>query len=477
MPAGKRQQSNTVLYTLIIFVAFFIVSTVFAVIFYTKSEDYKAARMSLENDISDIVTGTERQKMSTLVGAKVSGSYMNTMVGFHDRATQILLGSPVPSTTAEAKSEKMEIAVAKCVALAQPHVALELDPNTGVVPILEQLVTAMNTLKSTNLKLTAQFEQERQRFASAIAEAQATENRLAKDKEDYFQQSEEVASNYKSLETEMNSAADERVANVQNQLNQERDSARNISQELLKTRAELDQTKSKMGEALDKMAAIEPGPDRAAMAYEPDGAIILVDTLSGVVHINIGSKDRAYKGLTFSVFDKGAPVKDEDAFKAEIEVVGVAEQYSMARIIKSNPRNPVTIDDTIANLVWSAAEPQTFVLAGAFDLNRDSFVDADAADRIAGLIAGWGGVVEPSVDATTDYIIIGTEPKLPAKPTFEDLELDPLAEDRYNAATQKLAAYTAVQEKAQALMIPMFEYDKFLYLIGYTGQIGKVGSF
>ncbi len=82
MPAGKRQQSSTVLYTLIIFVAFFIVSTVFAVIFYTKSEDYKANVMSLENQISDIATVSERSKISTLVGSKTSGSYMNTMIGF-----------------------------------------------------------------------------------------------------------------------------------------------------------------------------------------------------------------------------------------------------------------------------------------------------------------------------------------------------------------------------------------------------------
>jgi hypothetical protein len=149
----------------------------------------------------------------------------------------------------------------------------------------------------------------------------------------------------------------------------------------------------------------------------------------------------------------------------------------MARIIKSNPRNPVTIDDTIANLIWSATDPQTFVLTGSFDLDGDGFVDADATDRITALISRWGGVVEPSVNANTDYVIIGSKPKVPAKPTFEALELDPLAQDRYDIATQKLAHYSTVKEKAVALMVPMFEYDKFLYLIGYTGQIGKPGSF
>lgn len=477
MPAGKRQQSNTVLYTLIIFVAFFIVSTVFAVVFYTKSEDYKANLLSLQNEYNDIVSTSERGKMSTLVGAKSSGSYMNTLISFHDRATQILLGSPVPSTTAEAKIEKMEIAVAKCIDLAQPHITLKCDPNTGIVPMLEQLVVSMNSIKETNTQLTKQFEQERQRYTSALTEAQATEDKLTQEKDSLFEQTEQVASNYKSLEDELNDAANKRVATVQDQLSQERDAARSINQELLKTKAQLDETRSKMSQALDKMASFEPGPDRAAQAFEPDGRIILVDYAAGVVHINVGQKDRVYKGLTFSVFDKGAPVKNEDAFKAEIEIVGVAEQYSMARIVKSNPRNPITLDDTIANLIWSKTEPQILVLTGSFDLDGDGYQDADASQRIAGLIARWGGVVKNTVDANTDYVIIGNRPKVPSKPSFEDLEIDPLAENRYNAAVQKQAQFETVQEQAQALMIPMFEYNKFLYLIGYTGQIGKDGSF
>jgi len=226
-----------------------------------------------------------------------------------------------------------------------------------------------------------------------------------------------------------------------------------------------------------RQKGIDWNPDLATQACEPDGAIILVDNMSGVVQINVGKKDHVCKGLTFSVFDKGTIVKSKDAFKAEIEVVGVAEQYSMACVIKSNPDNPVSIDDAIANLVWSAGEPKRFVLAGSFDLDGDHFENADAAVRIMSLIRRWGGVVESSVKANTDYVIIGSKPKVPAKPTFKTLELDPLAEDRYNTAVQRLSIYTAVKESAQLLMIPTFEYNKFLYLIGYTGQIGKPDAF
>ena len=48
MPAGKRHQSSSVLYTLVLFVGLFIISSVLAVVFYTKSEDFKDRVARLE---------------------------------------------------------------------------------------------------------------------------------------------------------------------------------------------------------------------------------------------------------------------------------------------------------------------------------------------------------------------------------------------------------------------------------------------
>ena len=66
---------------------------------------------------------------------------------------------------------------------------------------------------------------------------------------------------------------------------------------------------------------------------------------------------------------------------------------------------------------------------------------------------------------------------MPSKPTFDDLKVDPLANEKYQAAMQRLDHYNEAQSRAEALWIPTFTYERFLYLIGYKGQANKPGAF
>jgi hypothetical protein len=49
--------------------------------------------------------------------------------------------------------------------------------------------------------------------------------------------------------------------------------------------------------------------------------------------------------------------------------------------------------------------------------------------------------------------------------------------EKYEASLQRLNQYKEVQGRAQALWIPVFNYERFLYFIGYKGQISKAGAF
>jgi hypothetical protein len=89
----------------------------------------------------------------------------------------------------------------------------------------------------------------------------------------------------------------------------------------------------------------------------------------------------------------------------------------------------------------------------------------------------WGGIVSDDVSVETDAVVIGRKPRVPPKPTLEDLELDPLAGERFTAAQNRLARYQDVEKRAVDLMIPIYKYEQFLYLIGYTSQINKPGAF
>ena len=118
------------------------------------------------------------------------------------------------------------------------------------------------------------------------------------------------------------------------------------------------------------------------------------------------------------------------------------------------------------------------MIAGDFDLDADGNIDENAIGRITSLIEKWGGKVVDNISVDTDYLVLGDLPQVPEQePTYEQQELDPGALQRYQARLQQLNHYNQLQSQAQALWIPIFRYERFLYFIGYKGQISKAGAF
>ena len=477
MPAGKRHQSSSVLYTLVLFVGLFIISSVLAIVFYTKSEDFKDRLDMLETSTDELANADERLKLGSLVGSRDSGSYLGQLLNYHKKTTQMTLGR-VQETSAEVNFNLIRSKVAKAVTTAQPYLTPDtIDPNTGLVPIINKLDAVLTATLLAKENLRKDLEQLQLKFDDAFAQINATAASLTAEKEDIFRQNDKIASDYRELETELKRAANERVDTVQQRLTRERQLSQGFNQDLLRTQAELELAHGKLADAEEKVRKIEPVPDRAASVYEPDGKIILVDELAGVVHLNLGSDDRVYRGLTFSVYDRGSTIRKDGRAKAEVEIFGLSKNYSLARIVRSAAKNPIATEDAIANLIWDASESKTFVLIGEFDLDSNGVVEVDAPDRISSLISQWGGKVEKDVSVATDVVIVGTLPSIPPKPTFDDLEIDPLAQERYDLVQQQRTRYEQIHDSAKDLMIPMFKYSKFLYLIGYTGQVNKPQAF
>ena len=118
-----------------------------------------------------------------------------------------------------------------------------------------------------------------------------------------------------------------------------------------------------------------------------------------------------------------------------------------------------------------------FVVAGEFDLNADGNIDYEAADKIKALIEKWGGKVADDISIDTDFLVLGTTPTVLKKPTFEQMEIDPMAMEKYEASLQRLTSYQEVQTRAQALSIPVFNVERFLYFIGYKTLSARPGAF
>jgi NAD-dependent DNA ligase len=299
---------------------------------------------------------------------------------------------------------------------------------------------------------------------------------LLGEKDKLQRQANEIMQDYNELKVLMQQTADEQVKTLYAQLEEERANLKTQNQELLKTKAELETAENMLKRSQEELAKVKPPPDREVAAFKSDGEILLVDDQAKVVHLNIGSDKHVYQGLTFSVYDRNAPIPKDGKGKAEIEVFDIAKNFSAARVLRSEIKRPILQGDIVANLIWDSDKTNVFVIAGDFDINKDGVIEPDGTDKIKGLIEKWGGKVADTISIDTNYLVLGNQPQVLKKPTPEDLELDPKAMDKYEASLQRLNRYKDVQSQAQTLWIPIFNYERFLYFIGYKGQTGRPGA-
>ncbi|MBC8471052.1 MAG: hypothetical protein H8D56_16395 [Planctomycetes bacterium] len=480
MPARRRKQSNAMLYTLITFVGLFIVATTIAVIYYVEAEDKRTRLEEMQNKIDGLADTREINELGRIVGTKASSSttWLGTMVGHLDGTTSLIVGGDPETTSAEAKVNDANIKVANALKLAQQHITIA-DPNTtGLVKIISDLVAELNNTKKAKDALQKDLNNQ-------IAQVEITK-KASSDKEQIIEEEKnklqalvnKMQADYADLQARLEQSTTERIANLQKQLDDANADLKTAEGTLLKTQAELRQTEGIMKRAQQEVMKIMPPPDHEALAHRADGKIILIDDSAQVVHLNIGTDQRVYRGLTFTVYDRSGSVPKDGKGKAEIEVFDVADTYCAARITKSDSKKPVLLGDIAANLIWQSDKTNVFVIAGDFDLDNDGNVDENATGRIKSLIEKWGGKVVDNISVDTDFLVLGDQPQVPQQqPTYEQLEADPGAMQRYEALQQQLSHYNQLQSQAQTLWIPIFRYERFLYFIGYKGQISKAGAF
>jgi len=478
MPARRRKQSNAMLYTLITFVGLFIVATTIAVIYYVEAEDKRTRLEETENKIDDLAESSEISALGSIVGTRARRkTWLGTMVEHLDGTTSMIVGGVPETTSAEAKVNDARIKKENALKAAQDYITIP-DPNTtGLVKIISDLVAELNKTLEANKALQTDLNNQ-------IAEFETTKKAYA-DKEQILEEEKnklqalvaKMEADYADLQARLEQSTTEQIEYYKQQLDQAQANLKTTEGTLLKTRAELKMTQDIMKRAQDELRDIVPAPDHEVLAHRADGKIILIDDQAQVVHLNIGNDQHVYRGLTFTVYDRSGAIPKDGKGKAEIEVFDVADTYCAARITKSDPKQPILFGDIAANLIWNSDKTNVFVVAGDFDLDSDGNIDENAIGRIKSLIEKWGGKVVDDISIDTDFLVLGDQPVVPEQqPTFEQLELDPGAMQRYEARLQQLNQYNQLQSQAQALWIPIFRYERFLYFIGYKGQISKAGA-
>lgn len=477
MPA-RRKPSSAMLYTLIIFVGLFIIATTIAVIYYVKAEDYRTRGADLQNQIDELADSREQRTTGTIVGTRPSQkSWLGTMVDYLDTTVSLIVGGVPQPTSAEVKVNNANTKVTNALNLAKEYIDIGDTNSIGLIPTVKRLVAELDNTKNLQLATQEQLNNLQEEFDNVNQANLEKDQILSAEKEELIRQVEQAKENYNQLQALLEQTTEERVKNLMDQLEEERASLKALNDTLLKTQAQLKMSEDMMRRAQQEVMNIKPPPDSEVSAYEPDGKIILINDQTKTVHINIGSNEHVYRGLTFTVYDRGTSIPRDGKGKAEIEVFDVAPTYSAARIMQPEKAKPILLDDIVANLIWDSDKTNVFVIAGDFDLDNDGNIDEKAADKMKVLIEKWGGAVADAVSIDTDFLVLGQQPQVLERPTFEEMEVDPSAMEKYEASLQRLNRYNDVQTRAQGLWIPIFTYDRFLYFIGYKSQIGRAGVF
>lgn len=480
MSPAKRQQSDAMLYTLILFVFLFIAATTIAVIYYVKFEDQRTITEKAQSNLGEIATPSELQRIGTIIGAKQARtSRLATMVDYLDQTVYLIIGGLPEDTSAEVKVDTANRDFKDTLTLAQAHIdPASIDPNTtGLIQIIQKLKTKLDstieTLQATEEELTDTI----QDFNDAMVLTYNNERTWLAEKADYRQEIDDIKKDYNDLKVFLRQTSEENVQALMTQMNEQKANYEQEHQEKLQIQAQLKMTQDKMKSLQVELHKIVPLPDGEVVAHKSDGIIILVDNSAKVVHLNIGRDDRVYPGLTFAVYDKNMPIPKDGKGKAEIKVFSVDKNISTALITKSKIKRPIILDDIVANLIWDSDKTNIFAIEGDFDLDNDGKIENDAVDRIKTLIEKWGGKVANNISIETDFLVLGKPPSILIRPSVTELEMDPMATERYEASRQKRVHYQDIQKQAQALLIPVFNYERFLFFIGYETQSGTAGAF
>jgi hypothetical protein len=479
MPARRRKQSNAMLYTLITFVGLFIVATTIAVIYYVEAEDKRTRLEETRGTIDELADNREINALGSIVGTRTGRTtWISTMVGHLDSTTTMIVGGVPETTSAEAKVNNAQAKVANALKSAQEYITIT-DPNTtGLVKIISDLISELNKTIDAKDALQKDLDNQIAQFDITKKAYSDKEQVLEEEKNRLQALVDKMQADYADLQARLEKSTADQIDNIRQQLDKAKADLKTAEGTLLKTQAELKMTQDIMKQAQEEVRNIMPPPDPEALAHLADGKIILIDDQAQVVHLNIGTDQRVYRGLTFTVYDRSGAVPKDGKGKAEIEVFDVADTYCAARITKSDSKQPVLLGDIAANLIWDIDKSNIFVVAGDFDLDNDGNIDENAIGRIKSLIEKWGGKVSDNISVDTDYLVLGDIPDVPEQqPTLEQLELDPGVGQRYEARLAELNNYKDLQSKAQALWIPIFRYERFLYFIGYKGQVSKAGAF
>ncbi len=465
--ARQQQGGGAITVWLIVFVALWLTSTVFLVILYTGQEDLRTANDRLTTANEKLISPRERSSLTSVQNARPSSEGGPTVVGLLEqaRADTADLATGTADDDVAAVTTKRDTILTTIIdeKLVQDASVFEGTSLLEALDTLYESFRAEHTLRTQADKRIAELDAEVSRLVKTSADQAADcEGRME-------QQTQQLAATETSREA-YRKERDTAVATLEQNFEQTLKQTDSVLKEERLEKQRLIQDNSMLKDRFvalqQRLGQVMLGPEELGTARQPDGKILTAVPGDTLVYIDLGQKDNVAPGLRFTVYSAATGIPPDGRGKALLEVVTVFENASACKVVVQSARAVVVEGDLIANPVYDANRPPSFVVIGSFDLDYDGRSDPSGATAIESLITDWGAEVKSELSATTDFLIVGASPRRPRQlvnPTPEQ-------QSRMERIQHGWDSYHNVINQARTLSIPVMNQNVFMNFLGNSSQ-------
>ncbi len=323
----------------------------------------------------------------------------------------------------------------------------------------EDLQARLNQAQAAVTRAQENAANETARVASIEAGFQDTIDSLSAEVAGYRDEVESLRSDYgqarlsmDSRVSDIRSRADDRVSILGNQLDQARADLRAAEEQVRELRGQ------------GRSTGVRPRTEESLV----DGVIVAVNERDRQVTINRGERDKVTLGMTFAAYNDSQEIKPDaqgnyPRGKANLEIIRVLEDRSIARINGSVAGRPLLQGDVVANAVYDPNKTYKFVVYGFFDADGDGFESFGETRSIEAAIRNWNGTIVESLSGDVDFLVLGTRPTLPPEPDITATEIQIM---QYQEALTRVERYDSLFESAVSAGIPVLNQNRFYTLVG-----------
>jgi peptidoglycan hydrolase CwlO-like protein len=460
---------------LIVFVFLFVISTAMAIVFFNERAKQTDAFDQAVADLRVYARENDRADNDVVVARRAAAESDRSVVRQLLTQIEALERTIGVSNAGEISAAYKELSLAEGALLIN-----ELrNARSEITAARAQVQQLQAAVKERDGSLAAFGQKYDAMAADRTEKVQALTARLKKLEGDLTAYQQQVEGHQKQIEDALSKARNDAEKEIRGRDTQ----IKSLQDELAKANQRI-----KAVTALLKRETPEV-PDQTLLA---DGRIISYVPEEKQAYIDLGKNDHLVLGMTFEVFDAVRGVKVDAAGelrgKATLEIVDIAGNSSVARVIRSSGPTPALAGDLIANVVYDKGRVFKFYIFGDFDLDNDGQYTVSDRDAVVRSIQQWGGVVvdvsernsrlastlgadvadKNLLPLDTDFVVIGQEPDLPQ--AVAPGERDPSKIRKAVVDKQKWDEYVRLRNEALALSVPVINHNRFLALIGHVNR-------